>query len=76
MSNYIIDMREKNTEINELQQNIMKLFELMEELQVFIQSQNELLDSIENNMKQVNHYLREAVDFGERINTVYISFPI
>ena len=73
MSNSINDMREKVAEINELQQNVMKLFKLIEELQSIIQSQNELLDSIENNMKQVNDYLAEGVANLEKAKEEYMS---
>jgi t-SNARE complex subunit (syntaxin) len=73
MSNAINDMREKVAEINELQQNVMKLFKLIEELQSIIQSQNELLDSIENNMKQVNEYLEEGVKNLEKAKEEYMS---
>ena len=54
-------MREKVAEIEELQKNVMNLFKLIEELQSIIQSQNELLDSIENNMAQVNDYLEPGI---------------
>lgn len=66
-------MREKVAEINELQKNVMNLFKLIEELQSIIQSQNELLDSIENNMKQVNHYLKEGVENLDKAKEEYMS---
>lgn len=73
MSNSINDMREKVAEINELQKNVMNLFKLIEELQSIIQSQNELLDSIENNMKQVNDYLAKGVGALEEAQKEYMS---
>ena len=73
MSNSINDMREKVAEINELQKNVMNLFKLIEELQSIIQSQNELLDSIENNMKQVNDYLVDGVASLDKAKEEYMS---
>jgi t-SNARE complex subunit (syntaxin) len=53
----IDDMREKISEINALHQNVKMLFELISELQNIIHSQNEILDSIENNMIETNKNL-------------------
>ena len=73
LKNAVSDLKERLDEINEINRNVTTLVSLLHELQQIIQSQSELLDSIDGNMAKVKDYVSSGVESLDEAKTEYSS---
>lgn len=73
LKNAVGDLKERLDEINEINRNVTTLVSLLHELQQIIQSQSELLNSIDGNMAVVKDYISRGVESLDKAKEEYSS---
>ena len=73
LKNAVSDLKEKLDDINAINRNVTVLVNLIQELQQIIQSQSELLNSIDGNMANVTDYVSRGVDSLDKAKEEYSS---